>query len=106
MNPIDKDRQTTWVGLKAGIFEHRRKLASPGFHERGEVLRNTQDLAMAMDEMSSGNEYPTDRTAQGKKGDNDFVDMRAKYVLRLWVSWTGLYGKAPWPRVRKQWEKI
>jgi len=74
MNPIDKDMQTKWVGLKA--------------------------------EMSSGNEYPTDQTPQGKKRDNDFVDMHAKYVLRPRLSWTGLYGKAPWPRERKQWEKV
>ena len=73
MNPIDKDMQTKWVGLKAGI---------------------------------SDNEYPTDRTPQEKKRDNDFVDMRAKYVLRPRLSWTGLYGKAPWPREQKQWEKV
>ncbi len=48
MNPIDKDMQTKWVGLKAEI---------------------------------SDNEYPTDQTPQGKKRDNDFVDMHAKYVL-------------------------
>jgi hypothetical protein len=82
MNPIDNDMQTKWVGLKAGISELRRKLANPGFQERGEVLRNTQDLNMPMVEMSSGNEYPTDWTPRGKKRDNDFVDMRAKYVLR------------------------
>lgn len=73
MNPIDKDMQTKWIGLKAEI---------------------------------SGNEYTTDRTPQGKKRDNDFVDMRARYVLRPRLSWTGLYGKAPWPRERKQWEKV
>jgi hypothetical protein len=106
MNPTDKDKKTTWIGLKSGIFEHRRKLASPEFQEKGEVLGNTQDLVMPMDEMSSGNEYPTERTAQGEKRDNDFVDIPAKYVLRLRLSWTGLYGKAPWPRVRRQWEKI
>jgi hypothetical protein len=98
--------QTKGVGLKAEISDHRRKLASPGFQERGEVLRNTQDLKMPMVEMSSGSGYPTDRTPQGKKRGNDFVDMRTKYVLRPRLSWTGLYGKAPWPRERKQWEKI
>lgn len=65
-------------------------------------MRNAQDLNMPMVEMSSGDEYPTDRTARG----NDFADMRAKYVLRVRLSWTGLYGKAPWPRERKEWEKI
>jgi hypothetical protein len=73
MNPIDKDMQTKWVGLKAGI---------------------------------SDNDYTTDQTPQGKKRDNDFKDMRAQYVLRPRLSWTGLYGKAPWPRERKQWEKV
>jgi hypothetical protein len=106
MNPIDKNMQTKWVGLKAGIFEFGRKLANPGFQERGDVLQNTQDLNMPMVEMSSGNEYSADRTPQGKKPANDFVDMRAKYVLRTRLSWTGLYGKAPWPREQKQWEKI
>jgi hypothetical protein len=106
MNPIDKDNQAKWVGLKAGISELRRKLANPGFQKRGEVFSNTQDLKMPMIEMSSGSEYPTDRTPRGKRRDNDFLDMRAKYVLRPRLSWTGLYGKAPWPRERKQWEKI
>ena len=106
MNIIDKDTQTKWGGLKAGISELGRKPANLGFQESGEVLRNTQDLNMPMVEMSSGNEYPTDLTLQGKKRDNDGVDMRAKYVQRLRLSWTGLYGKAPWPRERKQWEKI
>ena len=106
MNPIDKDIQTKWVGLKAGISEFGQKLASPGFQERGKVLRNTQDLDMPMVEKSPANAYPTDRTHRGRKRDNDFVDMRTKYVLRTRISWTGLYGKAPWPRERKQWEKI
>lgn len=106
MNLIEKDMQTKWFGLKAGISELRRKLAIPGFQERGEVLHNPHDLNMPMVEMSSGNTYPTDSTPQGKRPDNDFVDLHAKYVLRTRLSWTGLYGKAPWPRERKQWEKI
>jgi hypothetical protein len=106
MNPIDKGMKTKLIGWKARISDLRRKLASSGFQEREDVLRNTQDLNMSMVEMSSGNEYPTDWTPRGKKRDNDFVDMRAKYVLRPRLSWTGLYGKAPWPRERKQWEKI
>ncbi len=109
MNPIDKGMKTKLIGWKARISDLRRKLANPGFQERGEVLRNTQDLNIPMVEMSSGTQlktYPTDRTPQGKKRDNDFVDMRAKYVLRPRLSWTGLYGKAPWPRERKQWEKV
>jgi hypothetical protein len=38
--------------------------------------------------------------------DNGSVDLRGKYVLRPRLSWTGLYGKEPWPRERKQWEKV
>jgi hypothetical protein len=38
--------------------------------------------------------------------DNSSVDIRGNYVLRPRLSWTGLYGKAPWPRERKQWEKV
>jgi hypothetical protein len=106
MNPIDKGMKTKLIGWKARISDLRRKLTSSGFQERGEVLRNTQKLNMPMVEMSSANEYPTDWTPRGKKRDNDFVDMRAKYVLRPRLSWTGLYGKEPWPRERKQWEKI
>jgi hypothetical protein len=34
------------------------------------------------------------------------VPMRGNYVLRPRLSWTGLYGKEPWPKERKQWEKI
>ena len=34
------------------------------------------------------------------------VEMRGKYVLRPRLSWTGLYGKEPWPRERKLWEKV
>jgi hypothetical protein len=41
-----------------------------------------------------------------KNIDNGLVDMRGKYVLRPRLSWTGLYGKEPWPRERKQWEKV
>jgi hypothetical protein len=33
------------------------------------------------------------------------IEMRAKYVQRTELSWTGLYGKEPWPRERKVWEK-
>jgi hypothetical protein len=65
-------------------------------------MRNTQDMNMPVVEMSSGDDYPADRTPGG----NDFADVHAKYVLRVRLSWTGLYGKAPWPRERKQWEKI
>ncbi|MGB8720169.1 MAG: hypothetical protein WCD46_12730 [Desulfobacterales bacterium] len=111
MNPIDKGMKTKLIGWKARISDLRRKLTNPGFQERGEVLRNTQDLNIPMVEMSSGitqlkNQCSTEWTPRGKKRDNDFVDMRTKYVLRPRLSWTGLYGKEPWPRERKQWEKV
>lgn len=111
MNPIDKGMKTRWIGWKAGISDLRRKLASLGFQERGKVLRNTQDLNMPKVELSSGiaqlkDEYPTDWTPRGKKRDNHVADLRAKYVLRPRLSWTGLYGKEPWPRERKHWEKV
>ena len=44
--------------------------------------------------------------SQTKNIDNGFVDMRSKYVLRTRPSWTGVYGKEPWPRERKIWEKV
>jgi len=37
---------------------------------------------------------------------NGFVAMRGKYVLRPRLSWTGLYGKEPWPRERKLRKRI
>ena len=33
-----------------------------------------------------------------KNIDNGSVDMRGKYGLRTRPSWTGVYGKEPWPR--------
>ena len=38
--------------------------------------------------------------------DKGSVAVRGKYLLRPRLSWTGLYGKEPWPRERKQWEKV
>jgi hypothetical protein len=51
------------------------------------------------------NERPTEWTPQRKNIDNGSVDLYGKYVLRLRLSWTALYGKEPWPRERKLWEK-
>ena len=75
------------------------------------ALHNNQDLNMPISGMSSRieqlkNERPTEWTPQMKNIDNGFVEMRDKYVLRPRLSWTGLYGKEPWPRERKQWEKV
>jgi hypothetical protein len=53
----------------------------------------------------SKNDRPNE-WASLKTIDNPPVDMRGTYVLRPRLSWTGLYGKEPWPRERKQWEKV
>lgn len=52
------------------------------------------------------NERTTEWASQNKMIDIVMAGMRGKYVLRPQLSWTGLYGKVPWPRVRKQWEKV
>jgi hypothetical protein len=52
------------------------------------------------------NERTTEWSSQNKIIDTVIADMRGKYVLRPQLSWTGLYGKVPWPRVKKQWEKV
>ena len=88
-----------------------KKSQSVDLKEDEKVLRKNQDLKMPIVEMSSrieqfNNERPTEWASQMKNIDNGFVDMRGKYVLRPRLSWTGLYGKEPWPRERKQWEKI
>jgi len=99
---------TTW---KSKMYDFTRKIAGRGFKEREKVLRNNQDLSMPITEMSSRieqfkNELPTEGASQMKNIDNGFANMRGKYVLRTRPSWTGLYGKEPWPRERKIWEKV
>ena len=64
---------------------------------------------MSISEMSSriehfNSERPTEWASQMKNIDNGFVGMRGKYVLRTRPSWTGVYGKEPWPR-GEVWEK-
>ena len=103
--------ETKWNALKSKLYALTRKGASRGPGEREDVLRTIQDLNMSSIENSSGieqlkNGRQTDWTPQGENIDNGFVDMRARYVRRTRLSWTGLYGKEPWPRERKQWEKI
>ena len=113
MNTIDygKSMETKLIAWKAKIYDLTRKVAIRGSKERENVLRSNQDLNMPSTEMSSRieqlkNERSTEWTPQRKNIDNGFVDMRGKYVLRPRLSWTGLYGKEPWPRERKQWEKV
>lgn len=62
-------------------------------------------------EMSSrikrfNNERTTEKASTSEIIDTVLAGMRGKYVLRPQLSWTGLYGKEPWPRVRKQWERV
>jgi len=103
--------ETKWNALKSKLYALTRKGASRGPGEREDVLRTIQGLNMPIIESSTGieqlkNGRHTEWTPQGKNIDNGFVDSRARYVLRTHLSWTGLYGKVPWPRERKQWEKI
>jgi len=92
------------------MYELTRKIAWRGSKEREKALRNSQDVNMPINELASRagqfkNERPTEMASQMKNIDNGFGDMRGKYVLRPRLSWTGLYGKEPWPRERKLWEK-
>jgi hypothetical protein len=113
MNSVD-DRKgmatklTTW---KSKMYDFTRKIAGQGFKEREKVFRNNQDLSMPVTEMSSriehfNNERRIEDASQMKNIDNGFVDVSGKYVLRTRPSWTGHYGKEPWPRERKIWERV
>ena len=113
MNTIDygKSMETKLIAWKAKIIDFTQKITNRGSKERENVLRSNHDLNMPSTEMSSRieqlkNERSTEWTPQRKNIDNGFVDMRGKYVLRPRLSWTGLYGKEPWPRERKIWEKV
>jgi len=113
MNPIDHGvgMKMKLIAWKAKMDDLIQKVAIRGSKESEKVLRKNQDLEMPNSEMSSrieqfNNERPTEWASQMKNIDNGFVELREKYVLRPRLSWTGLYGKEPWPRERKQWEKI
>jgi len=113
MNTIDygEGLKTKLIACKAKMDDLIQKVAIRGSKVSEKVLRKNQDLKMPIVKMSSrieqfSNERPTEWASQMKNIDNGFVDMRGKYVLRPRLSWTGLYGKEPWPRERKQWEKI
>ena len=106
-----KGMQTKLIAWKAKLYDLTRKVASHGFKERENVLPNIQVPNMPITEMSSRMEQQkieirTQWTPQGKNSDNGLADMRCNYVRRPRLSWTGLYGKEPWPRERKQWEKV
>jgi hypothetical protein len=103
--------KTKWIAWKAKINGLTRKVAGGESKEKEKVLRNNQGLNMPITEMPSRiarlkNERRTEWTPQGKIIDNGFVANPGKYVLRPRISWTGLYGKEPWPRERKRWERI
>lgn len=113
MGSIDygKGMKTKWIACKAKIYDLTRKVARRGSKENEEVLRNNQELNMPITEIPSRiaqlkNECRTEWTSQRKIIDNGFVANPGKYVLRPRISWTGLYGKEPWPRERKRWERI
>jgi hypothetical protein len=111
MDSIDfgKAIKTKLIAWTAKMHNLARKVARRGSKEKG--LRNNQEMDMLITEMSSRiaqlkNECRSEWTPQWKIIDNGFVDNPGKYVLRPRLSWTGLYGKEPWPRERKRWERI
>jgi hypothetical protein len=113
MNTIDhgKNYEAKLSAWKAKMLELTRKVIARRFREGEKALHTIQDLNMPITEMSPRieqikNERSTEWTPQGNDIDNGFVDVRGKYALRPRLSWTGLYGKEPWPRERKHWEKI
>jgi hypothetical protein len=113
MDSIDygKGIKTKLIAWKAKMDDLIQKVAICGPKESEKIMRKNQDLKMPNSEMSSyierfNGERPTEWLSQTKNIDNGLGDMRGKYVLRPRLSWTGLYGKEPWPRERKQWEKI
>jgi hypothetical protein len=113
MNPIDpgEGMKTKLIAWKAKMDALMQKVAIRGSKESEKALRKNQELKMPISEMSSrieqfNSERPTEWASQMKNIDNGSVNLRGKYVLRPRLSWTGLYGKEPWPRERKQWEKV
>ena len=113
MNAIDykKGGQTRLIAWKAKMRNLTFNAESHGYKKEEKVLPNNQGLNMPITEMSSRSEQqkkerPIEATPLRKNIDNGTTDMRGKYVLRSRLSWTGLYGKEPWPRERKLWEKL
>jgi len=113
MNTIDhgKNYEAKLIAWKAKMYELTRKVMARRLRQGEKFLHNIQDLNMPPTEMSPRiekfkDERSTEWTPQRNNIDNGFVDVRGKYVLRPRLSWTGLYGKEPWPRERKHWEKI
>jgi hypothetical protein len=112
MNTIDyrNSMEKRLIAWKSKMNDLTLKAVSHGSKEGERFLRNNQDLNMPTTEMSSRieqlkNERAAAGTPQRENINNGFVDMRGKYVLRSRLSWTGIYGKEPWPREKKVWEK-
>lgn len=113
MNSVDyrKGMETKLTTWKSKMYDIARKIAWRGSKEKEKALRNNQDLNISISEMSSpieqfNNERHTEGASLMKNIDNGFANMRGKYVLRTRPSWTGIYGKEPWPREKKIWEKV
>jgi hypothetical protein len=113
MNTIDSGNilKTKWNLWKTKMYDLTRKGAIRELKARKKVLRNIQGLNMPIIEKSPRieqmkKERRTEWTPQAENIDNGFVDMRGKYVQRTQLFWTGVYGKEPWPRERKVWEKV
>ncbi len=113
MNPFDygKGVKTKLIAWKAKMDDLTRRVAKRESKEKEKTLGNSRELTMPIREMSTGieplnKEPPAEWTSKMKTLDNGFADMRGRYVLRPRLSWTGLYGKEPWPRERNQWEKV
>lgn len=102
---------TKWNIWKTKLYALARKGLCLERKDREKVLRNVEDLNMPIIEKPSRieqmkNQRYSEWTLPGENIHNGFVDMGGKYVQRTQLSWTGLYGKAPWPRERKLWEKV
>jgi hypothetical protein len=113
MNPFDygKGMKTKLIAWKAKMDDLSGALAMRGSKENAMALGNNPELSVPFREMSSGiaqfnKERPAELASKTKNIDYGYTKMRGQYVLRPQFSWTGLYGKEPWPRVRKQWEKV
>ena len=112
MNPVDHGEglKTKLIAWKTKMEDLIQKVAIRGLKESEKFLRKNQGLEMPISEMSSRTEQLKNNRpnewASLETIDNPSVDIRGNYVLRPRLSWIGLYGKAPWPRERKQWEKV
>ena len=110
MDTIDhrNGKETKLIAWIDGIV---KKFARRGSEVSENILTKTRVLNVHRTESTSSirkleGVLQDERNAWGKGVDNGSVDVRGKYVLKPRLSWTGLYGKEPWPRERKQWEKV